>query len=81
MTATAFNTHEVAEILSQAGFPKEQVNAQVRILTEVTGELVKKSDLETELSLLKKDLIISLGIMQLSVAVLILVVIKFIIIQ
>ena len=72
MSATAFNTHEVAEILSEAGFSKEQVNAQVQILAEVTGELVTKSDLKTELSLLKKDLIITVGIMQFTIALLML---------
>ena len=80
MSATAFNTHEVAEILSQAGFSKEQVNAQVQILAEVTGELVTKSDLKTELSLLKKDLIITVGIMQFTIALLMLTAIKFIIV-
>ena len=81
MTATAFDTHEVAETLTEAGFSKKQVNAQVKILTEVTGDLVTKSDIETQLSLLKKDLIISLGVMQLTVAVLILGVMKYIILQ
>jgi len=38
-----------------------------------------KSDIETPLSLLKKDLIISLGVMQLTIAVLILGVMKYII--
>ena len=80
MSATAFNTHEVAEILSEAGFSKEQVNAQVQILAEVTGELVTKSDLKTELSLLKKDLIITVGIMQFTIALLMLTAIKFIIV-
>ena len=56
MAITAFNTHKVAEVLSGAGFPKEQVNAQVHILTEVTGELVTKSFLRTEMSDLRTDL-------------------------
>ena len=56
MAATEFNTHEVAEVLSGAGFPKEQVNAQVHILTEVTGELVTKSFLRAEISALRTDL-------------------------
>ncbi len=38
-----------------------------------------KSDIEIQLSLLKKDLIISLGVMQLTIAVLILGVMKYII--
>lgn len=80
MAITAFDTHEVAEILSSAGFNKDQVNAQVGVLTEVTSELVTKSDLKTELLLLKKDLIIKLGVMQFTVAVLMLTAIKFIIV-
>ena len=80
MATTAFNTHEVAEILSTAGFSKEQVNAQVGVLTEVTGELVTKADLKTELSLFKKDLIITVGIMQFTTALLMLTAIKFIIV-
>ena len=87
MTITAFDTHEVAEILSNAGFNKEQVNAQVGVLTEVTSELVTKGDLKAELSELraelslhKKDLIITVGVMQFTVALLMLTAIKFIII-
>ena len=45
------------------------------------GDLVTKSDIETQLSLLKKDLIISLGAMQITIAVLILGVMKYIILQ
>ncbi len=80
MAITAFDTHEVAEILSNAGFNKDQVNAQVGVLTQVTSELVTKADLKTELLLLKKDLIIKLGVMQFTVAVLMLTAIKFIIV-
>lgn len=75
MTMTAFNTHEVAEILSDAGFTKDQVNAQVGVLTEVTGELVTKSYLRNSVSLLrrdmvilKRDIIITVGIMQFTFA-------------
>ena len=80
MAITAFDTHGVAQILSGAGFTEDQVNAQVGVLTEVTSELVTKSDLKTELLLLKKDLIIKLGVMQFTVAVLMLTAIKFIIV-
>lgn len=44
-------------------------------------DLVTKQVFKIELLRLKKDLIISLGVMQLSIAVLLLAVIKFIIIQ
>ena len=80
MAITAFDTHKVAEILGSAGFTKDQVNAQVGVLTQVTSELVTKADLKTELLLLKKDLIIKLGVMQFTVAVLMLTAIKFIIV-
>ena len=91
MAITAFDTHGVAQILSGAGFTEDQVNAQVGVLTEVTSELVTKNDLKAELSALraelrtelllhKKDLIIQVGIMQFTVAVLMLTVIKFIIV-
>jgi len=68
MTMTAFNTHEVAEILSDAGFTKDQVNAQVGVLTEVTGELVTKGELRSQLAVLKRDIIITVGIMQFTFA-------------
>ena len=91
MAITAFDTHKVAEILGSAGFTKDQVNAQVGVLTQVTSELVTKSDLKAELSafraelrtellLHKKDLIIMVGVMQFTVAVFMLTVIKFIIV-
>ena len=80
MTITAFDTHEVAEILSNAGFNKEQVNAQVGVLTEVTSELVTKTDLSNALAVLKRDIIITVGVMQFTVALLMLTAIKFIIV-
>ena len=87
MAITAFDTHKVAQILGSAGFTKEQVNAQVGVLTQVTSELVTKSDLKAELSELraellldKKDLIIMVGVLQFTAAVFMLTVIEFIIV-
>ena len=87
MAITAFDTHGVAQILSGAGFTKDQVNAQVGVLTQVTSELVTKSDLKAELSELraellldKKDLIIMVGVLQFTAAVFMLTVIEFIIV-
>ena len=87
MAITAFDTHKVAEILGSAGFTKDQVNAQVGVLTQVTSELVTKADLKAELSELraellldKKDLIIMVGVLQFTAAVFMLTVIEFIIV-
>jgi len=39
MTAVAFDTHKIAKTLGEAGFPERQADAQVAVLTEITGSL------------------------------------------
>tara|TARA_B100000579_G_C22505457_1_gene698970 strand:- start:267 stop:506 length:240 start_codon:yes stop_codon:yes gene_type:complete len=62
MSATVFDTHKVAKTLTKAGFTEPQVEAQVEVLTEFSGDLVTKEHFELRLKLLKKDLVNTLTV-------------------
>lgn len=45
MTTIAFDTHESAKTLMDAGVPGEQADAHVEVLKQVTNNLVTKNDI------------------------------------
>ena len=55
------DTLKAVRRLEAAGFSQEQAEAMVHILNEQSAELVTTSDLINALSLLKRELLITLG--------------------